>query len=1220
MEYRSIVSVPINPITSSISVSPYGKNKSKNSSVNRKNKYINNRILNSIDNDEDNDYKNNLLLKEKNTIIQKLQKQINILMTKEEEKDKKIKMQKQMIDSLKGTIKNLQEELSKKNLIIQQNQNIEKQIFHLQKEYLEDSNNSSRNNIVYIQSIRDNMNKLVEKELEINNYKKNINLLKSALKEKENEIIKKNGLLEKFSTYMANEKHSVLNYTTYKSDKIPISTGKKAKSVKNYSSENNDNKFRLKEDLKQINTQVNKPSIDLNKNILYKSIPDNIDIRNNYHKLLENYNDIKTKCNYYYKLAHNLSSKNNKLNEQMKNLIKNINEVNKININLKKILSKQRLSQEKENSSKKRNNNNIHLILNNKNSNEFNYNDLNERKSETVNNKQINNIKNNKGKILNIRKSKTSSELISDDDENDTKVEYKDNNNIYNNKDMQVSNNKATKKLYEALEKYRKLYNDKDKENNIIKIKLEEKEKIIESQNSLHKKITEYLNIIDELETANKTNKDLIDTKNNEINKLNNMKKRTEEKIKLLEKEISDGKKIKNKFNEKIEKLNNDIKEKDSKIKQLISDLKDKEILIKEEQINSLIKINNSENKKEDFNKKINELQSFISQMKKELSENKSEINKLSEENNLLKQKNTGLENNLNKIETEKNAQIQLLKEEKEEKTTQLDYVVKMLNDKEIQNKDIKYDNQELVQGAKQCMNIIKQKEIKINQLISMNENLKKLNQNLLSNNQLFNDEKNKLINNYNNLLKELKEKKENIEYLQSILIQKTEIIDNVQKSNDELTLDLNRIKTELKQKKIEINQYENQYNKLKQNTNISKDIFNLIEENNKIKIENKTLQNKINELNNENNIYNSKLNEINQKYQEQKLLVQEKEKEIINLKEASKAILEKHKKFEEEKNQKIDPNTYKLISSKNYNKLTWYLLQKKSDQKNYSNDLYDKFIWVTGNIIKKDDLKKYNQYEDDEQKIKDLQEYNINLQKKLERKEESINLLDYKNKKLMEQLQNKTFANPGSNKLKFNLGKNDRTNYINNNGSMGERGFESEKFKNILQQLNYSNLRETKLQKEVKILKEKLKKKEEFEAGFPKNFKDIEPFGNDSGFLDDDFHEQEKKCIIDIVKSNTDDRDKLSTKKSETNYNDNMDENKKLKEEIFGLKNNFKEVETKYKNLEDMVKDLIKNVKYEPIIKPHIVQICQILGYSPQTTNKIVKSKISGLKNFELK
>ena len=102
------------------------------------------------------------------------------------------------------------------------------------------------------------------------------------------------------------------------------------------------------------------------------------------------------------------------------------------------------------------------------------------------------------------------------------------------------------------------------------------------------------------------------------------------------------------------------------------------------------------------------------------------------------------------------------------------------------------------------------------------------------------------------------------------------------------------------------------------------------------------------------------------------------------------------------------------------------------------------------------------------------------------------------------------------------------------------------------------------------------------------------------------------------MVKS--DDRDKLSTKKSDTNNNDNMEDNRKLKDEISGLKNKNKEIEIKYKHLEEMVKDLIKNVKYEQNIKPHIVQICQILGYSPQTTQKIVKNKISGLKNFELK
>ena len=667
-------------------------------------------------------------------------------------------------------------------------------------------------------------------------------------------------------------------------------------------------------------------------------------------------------------------------------------------------------------------------------------------------------------------------------------------------------------------------------------------------------------------------------------------------------------------LNKKIDKINKDVKEKEFKIKRLLEELKDKEILIKEEQINSLIRINSTEIKKEDFTKKINEHQSFISQIKQELAEKKTEINKLSEENIFLKKKIMGFEDGLKKIEKEKNEEI-------EEKTIQLEELVKKLNEQEIQYKGVKYDNQELIMSAKQRINDMKQKEIKINQLINQNENLIKTNQNLVNNNQLFKEEKNRLINNYNILNEDLNKKKENIDYLQSILIQKTELIDKLQKSNNELILESNTIKSDLKQKKIELNQLEIQYNKLKQEKNISEEMINLIEENNKIIIENKTLENKLNKISEENNIYNTQLIELNKKYQEQIILIQEKEKDLNNMKEASKAILEKHKKLVEEKNPKIEPNLYTLITSKKYNKLTWYLLQKKTDIKNnnnINNDIYNKFIWVNGNILTKELLDKFNKFEDDEQKIKDLQEYNINLQKKLERKEESISILDYKNKKLMEQIQNKTFANTGNNKLKFNLIKNDHINSLNNNGSMGERGFESEKFKNILQQLNYSNLRESKLQKEVNKLKEKLKKKEEFEAGFPKHFKDIEPSGNDSGFLDDDLKEQDKKVIFDLVKS--DDRDKLSTKKSDTNNNDNMEDNRKLRDEISGLKNKNKEIEIKYKHLEEMVKDLIKNVKYEQNIKPHIVQICQILGYSPQTTQKIVKNKISGLKNFELK
>ena len=1153
MKYKS-VPISYKSNVNSTSVSPFGKNISItfNSSSNKNNNY-NNKITSSIDEDEenDNDYKYNILLKEKNTIIQKLQNQINKLLFKEEEKEKKIIMQKHIIESLKESNKNLQEELNKKNIIIQQNQNIDKKIFHLQKEYLEESNNSIGNNFLYIQSLKEQMNKLLEKEEEINNYKKQINYLKLNLKQKVDELNHKNKLLIKYISHQRNKSVN-LNKAQDNYEKISISTGKRAKSMKNYNTNIKNRNNNLKEDLRQVNIRTKKNNIN-NEN-------------SNYNKLLENYNDIKTKCNYYYKLAHHLKSKNNKLNEEIQKLIIDKNILNNNNINLRKLLERQKNI----NKSKGKNNNqnNIHTLLNNKNI-----------------------------------KEKTSIELISDDEKDKNE---NDNINIINNNE-QSYNNKATKKLYEALEHYRELYNQKEKECIIIKSELKEKEKTIESLNSLHNKITEYLTIIDELETNNKNNKEIIEEKNKEINNLNIIKNKYEEKMKGLEKN-------KELLNKKIDKINKDVKEKEFKIKRLLEELKDKEILIKEEQINSLIRINSTEIKKEDFTKKINEHQSFISQIKKELAEKKTEINKLSEENIFLKKKIMGFEDSLKKIEKEKNEEI-------EEKTIQLEELVKKLNEQEIQYKGVKYDNQELIMSAKQRINDMKQKEIKINQLINQNENLIKTNQNLVNNNQLFKEEKNRLINNYNILNEDLNKKKENIDYLQSILIQKTELIDKLQKSNNELILESNTIKSDLKQKKIELNQLEIQYNKLKQEKNISGEMINLIEENNKIIIENKTLENELNKISEENNIYNTQLIELNKKYQEQIILIQEKEKELNNMKEASKAILEKHKKLVEEKNPKLEPNSYTLITSKKYNKLTWYLLQKKTDIKNnnnINNDIYNKFIWINGNILTKELLDKFNKFEDDEQKIKDLQEYNINLQKKLERKEESISILDYKNKKLMEQIQNKTFANTGNNKLKFNLIKNDHINSLNNNGSMGERGFESEKFKNILQQLNYSNLRESKLQKEVNKLKEKLKKKEEFEAGFPKHFKDIEPSGNDSGFLDDDLKEQDKKVIFDLVKS--DDRDKLSTKKSDTNNNDNMEDNRKLKDEISGLKNKNKEIEIKYKHLEEMVKDLIKNVKYEQNIKPHIVQICQILGYSPQTTQKIVKNKISGLKNFELK
>ena len=1351
----------------------------KTTSLNTHNYYNIENISNKSD---EFNFKFNNLLKEKNIVIQKLQNQINKSMYKLKEKNQKLKVQQNIIDSLKEQINQLKEELSTKNLMLKQNRNIENKIFQLQKEYLDDHNNSG-NSIIYLESIKEYMNKLMSKEEEITGYKQKIKFLSMKLKEKENEIIKKNDLLKKYIMFTREGYTNLQTNSNYNEnyENISHSTGKKAKSLKNQnfskmSSSIVNSNYHLKdssekEDIKHINLHTNKYLTESSESINIKR--QNSNLKNNYRKLLDNYNDLKKKHNYYYKLCHNFKIKINALNEEKKALMKNINILTIKNTNLTKALSKNNyvgnklisftnINNEKENeetdkstrtqnktkinntvSNINTNNNNLLLLLNNKNAlnqnsnlnmsnNDFYF---NEKDAQAYQNN--NNIQQMKFNLLkNKQNNKKTSDLISDDEKDDSNG--KNNNNGIPSKNEIT--NKATKKLYDAFEKYRELYYKKEKENQLLKAKIEENTKIIkekdlklkenekniESQNNLNMKLTEYFTMIDELETANKKSNNTIKEKENtinenkkEIDKLNNTikdmknnyikeKKSLEQKIKNLELDLEENKKLKKNLLNSIENLNNELHDKEYKIKKLITDIKDKEISIKEEQINTLIKSSNSsELKNDDFTKRITDLQGFVTGMKKEIEKDKKEINKLIDENNMYKSKSNELKIKVEKLEQEKNnllnnnnKKLKDLEDENDEKNNQIEELVKKINDQEIQYKGMKYDNQELIIGTKQCINDMRQKENKIKKLTNENESLKKNNkelnekvielnkktQNLMNNNQLFNEEKNKLINNCNDLkkendnkTKEIKEKTDNIEYLNSILLQKTEIIDKLQKSTDELTKELDKIKLELKQKQNDIKQLEGHYNKLK-NNNFSVEIVDLIDENNKLILEkqnienkleetendmktkinqftkeNEILQNKIDKLSNENVKYNKQINEINTKYYEIKKLILDKDKELNNMKEASKAILEKHKKMIEE-NEKVDPASCRIITNKKYKKLTWYLVRKNTNVNNINintniNNIYNNYFWVNGNILTKEQLKKFNKFEDDEQKQKDLQDYIFDLQKKLERKEESISRLDYKNKKLTEQIQNKTtFAN----KMKFNIGKNNminNSNYnysMNINGSLGDKGFESERFKNILQQLNNSNIRETKLQNEVIELKQKLKKKEEFEAGIPKTCKEIEPYGNDSGFLDDDIKEKEKNCIMDLVKMPTD--DKINNKQSgiigkqpsQTNLSsingirenekkvdlflknyvcedEDQDEIKQMREQIAFLKNRIKEIEIKYKNLEDLVKELIKNVKYEPIIKPQIVQICQVLGYSPRTSQKIISSKISGLKNINL-
>ena len=189
----------------------------------------------------------------------------------------------------------------------------------------------------------------------------------------------------------------------------------------------------------------------------------------------------------------------------------------------------------------------------------------------------------------------------------------------------------------------------------------------------------------------------------------------------------------------------------------------------------------------------------------------------------------------------------------------------------------------------------------------------------------------------------------------------------------------------------------------------------------------------------------NEQLNSLNLKYQDNKKIINEKELEINNLKEVSRALIEKQKNDLEkkEKNERISPDTHFIICKKKFYSLSWYLVSNinPKDKKipNDKKNNYDNYKWVTELIIPKNQLNRYNKFKDDDNNISN-NSYIKNLNKKLELKEEELNKLNYKNKQLNEKLQNKSssvkneklyFGNPLENVEKYGLNKSNSNYYI---------------------------------------------------------------------------------------------------------------------------------------------------------------------------------------------
>ena len=504
-----------------------------------------------------------------------------------------------------------------------------------------------------------------------------------------------------------------------------------------------------------------------------------------------------------------------------------------------------------------------------------------------------------------------------------------------------------------------------------------------------------------------------------------------------------------------------------------------------------------------------------------------------------------------------------------------------------------------------------------------LNKEIKNLNELVLKKDnkiKLFEEEKNNLINNFYEKEKEFNENKakivdlsQNIEKLKGELSSEIKENEKIKKKYNDLNNENSKINLLLKDSDDKLKQFEEKYNSLKNDLinkeNKNNDIENLIEKNNqiikekheleneikKINLENKAivdemikskseienkyndtikenekLQNKIKQLSNFQDNSEEQLNTINAKYREMKKTLAEKEKELTNLREASQALIQKEKNQVDYTNA-VDPDKWKIITEKVYKRLKWYLIYEKENKKEEDENKYENYRWVNGTAIKRDELGKYNKYETDDQKIKDMNEYIIEMQKKLEKKEESYSKLDFQNKKLMQDIHNKTAGNALLNPLSRGVSGQVKNTSID----IGSGGF-----KNILEELNNSNMRQRQLQNKVIKLSNQLKEK-----------------GIDYKMEED---------IDNNIK-----------KEDNIQKNNDLEELNLLRAQLVFLKEELKENKTKLEQLIGQVKELLKNVKCDNKNKPQFVQICQILNLSPKTTNRIINNVNKKTINF---
>ena len=808
-----------------------------------------------------------------------------------------------------------------------------------------------------------------------------------------------------------------------------------------------------------------------------------------------------------------------------------------------------------------------------------------------------------------------------------------ENTNIFNSYENSFNNRKISSinKLNDDNQIYdlKKEIQNLSKENNSLKNELNNLK-----LNMYEAKKKKYIKI-----NNNDNDNDMLGSKNN---KYIFNKKKYEQEINALSKKSQDLSKkltLKNKEIINLQRENLNLK----------SELEESNYNLNIQNIKSHSQIadeNNKNNKADLLENQNIKLKNIINNIEKEKNNLKSNLYKYAKENKALNKKLElqakqlqALSNSSNYNENIISLQQELeeLRNMTKEKYKGVEYEQQINNLQNILN-----EKDELINQYKEKIKNMKNNNMPtVNNMIKSNEANNEINQLRLLNDDLRNDleNKNKEIEflrnpnnkNQNNLIDQYKNE---INELSKLILKSNSIIEN----------------KDLMIKKLK----ENKGITNNSNENMELKIIELENQINELKKENQALTQEIMEYNNNNNQMNNNLSDINllnlkiNKLEEEKEYYKNKTEELQGqitkvFKEGfidknggnENALFMNNNKIKEELEftKKENLNFQTKINNLNKEVENLKMLNDKLQkdyivEKNQNSELIKENSAIneknkslmenSTNVIPGGNEDFENKLKKKEEELEGFKTFVFKLQKELEKANDSIdgyknkiNALQKENSSMKKQLERLSESIPKElNALQVQLGEAYKKNNqlgLNNTQQKNMTDREKKKSNNKnntdVNQENYNNLlsKYNDASKEISELKNKNK-----ELQFQLEEKEVKSAY--SGYRTEDVNISNYEEEFDLRKMANGAKDKNRSEDINIDYPG-----------IQGIKDKLKEMEFKFKNLVDQVKILIGNIPFSQKIKPQVTQICQLIGYSPKTTGRILtstkdKKKILGI------